>query len=86
MWWCLIDTALQHVSMVLRGQLDYEMVKPLSDIGWRLRKHYFHVKKRSIPKEDLILSWVEYGPDKYLNEKELAAVFKGLATLQVWYI
>ncbi|XP_046662026.1 PX domain-containing protein kinase-like protein [Homalodisca vitripennis] len=76
------ETALQHVSMALRGELDYEMVKALSDIGWRLRKHYFQVKKRSNPKEELILSWVEYGPDKYLNDKELHAVLKGLATLQ----
>lgn len=69
--------------MALRGELDYEMVKALPDIGWRLRKHYFQVKRRSNPKEELILSWVEYGPDKYLNDKELITVFKGLATLQV---
>lgn len=69
--------------MALRGEVDYEMVKALPEIGWRLRKHYFQVKRRSNPKEELLLSWVEYGPDKYLDDKELQAVFKGLSTLQV---
>ncbi|XP_054278649.1 PX domain-containing protein kinase-like protein [Macrosteles quadrilineatus] len=76
------ETALQHVSMVLRGEVDYEMVKALPDIGWRLRKHYYQVKRRSNAKEELLLSWVEYGPDKYLTDKELNTVLKGLATLQ----
>lgn len=70
--------------MVLRGEVDYEMVKALPDIGWRLRKHYYQVKRRSNAKEELLLSWVEYGPDKYLSDKELNTVLKGLATLQVW--
>lgn len=77
------ETALQHVSMALRGELEYEIGKALPDIGWRLRKHYFQVKKRNNPKEELILSWVEYGPDKYLSDKELQTVFKSLSTLQV---
>lgn len=76
------EVSLQHVSMALRGEVDYEMVKALPEIGWRLRKHYFQVKKRSNPKEELLLSWVDYGPDKYLDDKELQAVFKGLSTLQ----
>lgn len=69
--------------MALRGEVDFELIKAVPEIGWRLRKHYFQVKKRSNVKEDLLLSWVEYGPDKYLDDKELQAVFKGLSTLQV---
>uniref|UniRef100_A0A1B6CZC3 PX domain-containing protein n=1 Tax=Clastoptera arizonana TaxID=38151 RepID=A0A1B6CZC3_9HEMI len=76
------EGALQHVSMALRGEAEFELIKAVPEIGWRLRKHFFHVKKRNNTKEDLLLSWVEYGPDKYLDDKELQTVFKGLSTLQ----
>lgn len=59
------------------------MVGPQPDIGWRLRKHYFQVKCKSSPKDDLLASWVDYGPDKYLEDKDMHAVFKSLGQIQV---
>lgn len=75
--------ALQHVSLALRGEVGWEVMGPLGDIGWRLRKHYFQVRNRSNPKDELLASWVEYGPDKYLDEKDLQLVFKSLLQLKV---
>ncbi|GLG98985.1 PX domain-containing protein kinase-like protein [Gryllus bimaculatus] len=36
-----VEVALQHVSMALRSEVNYEVVKPVPEMGWRLRKHYF---------------------------------------------
>ncbi|PSN48160.1 PX domain-containing protein kinase-like protein [Blattella germanica] len=51
------EIALQHVSMALRSEVNYEVIKPVPEIGWRLRKHYFLVKCRNNPKEEMLLSW-----------------------------
>lgn len=39
-------------------------------------------KDKEHPKEDLILSWTEYGPDKYIDEKEIHNVFKNFSSVQ----
>lgn len=70
--------------MALRSEVKYEILKPVPEIGWRLRKHYFLVKSRSTPKDEMVLSWVEHGPDKYLEDKDLSSVFKSISNLQVW--
>lgn len=75
------ELALQHVSMALRSEVNYEIVKPVPEVGWRLRKHYFQVKSRNSPKE-YFLSWVEHGPDKYLDDRELQAAFKSIGSIQ----
>ncbi|XP_046387390.1 PX domain-containing protein kinase-like protein [Ischnura elegans] len=76
------ETALQHVSMVLRGELNCQVVKPLPEIGTRLRKHYFLVSNGSESSSPMILSWCEHGPDKFLEDKNLRALFKALPSLQ----
>lgn len=80
------ELALQYVSLALRGEVGWEVVGPQPDIGWRLRKHYFQVKCKSSPKDDLLASWVDYGPDKYLEDKDMHAVFKSLGQIQHPYI
>lgn len=80
---CVTELALQHVSMILRSEVNYEVVKPVPEIGWRLRKHYFLVRSCINPKEEMLLSWVEHGPDKYLEDRDLQGVFKSISSLQV---
>lgn len=80
---CILELALQHVSMILRSEVNYEVVKPVPEIGWRLRKHYFLVKSHINPKEEMLLSWVEHGPDKYLEDRDLHGVFKSISNLKV---
>jgi PX domain-containing protein kinase-like protein len=45
-----------------------------------------HPKDHSGGKEEFILSWSEYGPDKYIEEKEIHNVFKNLSSIQHPYI
>lgn len=80
------ELALQHVSLALRGEVGWEVVGPLADIGWRIRKHFYTVKCRSMPKEELIACWTDYGPDKYLDDKDMHSVFKSLHQIQHPYI
>lgn len=51
-------------------------------MGWRLRKHYYTVKHRQNAKQELLLAWVEFGPDKHLQDKDIQSVFKSLASLR----
>lgn len=81
-----LETALQQVSLALRGEVGWEVVSPLSEIGWRLRKHYFHVKSRNHQNTELYASWIEYGPDKHLDDKDTHAIFKSFSQLQHPYI
>ncbi|XP_050295363.1 PX domain-containing protein kinase-like protein [Anthonomus grandis grandis] len=79
------EIALQHVSLALRGE-GWEVVEPLVEIGWRLRKHFYVIKGKSRPKDELIGSWTDYGPDKYLDDKDMHSVFKGLHQIKHPYI
>ncbi|TRY87284.1 hypothetical protein DNTS_022257, partial [Danionella cerebrum] len=54
--------------------------------GWRLRKRYFLVKDKAQPKEKLVLSWVDLGPDKFLSDKDLQSAMKLLPNLSHSYI
>jgi PX domain-containing protein kinase-like protein len=70
------------VSLALRSDANFEIGKPIVDMGWRLRKHYYSVKNRQNPKQELLLTWVEFGPDKHLQDKDMQGVFKSLGTLK----
>ncbi|KAH0950162.1 hypothetical protein HN011_003199 [Eciton burchellii] len=82
----LHEIALQQVSLALRSDANFEVCKPIPDMGWRLRKHYYTVKNRQNPKQELLLAWVEFGPDKHLQDKDIQGVFKTLGTLRHCYI
>lgn len=77
----LQEQALQHVSMALRSEMNYELLKPIPEMGWRLRKHYFSVNAKSSTKSEVLLQWVDYGPDKYLQDKDLQLVLKSMANI-----
>lgn len=77
---------MQQVSLALRSDANYEVGKPIPDMGWRLRKHYYTVKNRQSPKQELLLAWVEFGPDKHLQDKDVHGVFKSLGSLRHGHI
>ncbi|XP_074007447.1 PX domain-containing protein kinase-like protein isoform X12 [Numenius arquata] len=80
------EIALQHVSMFFRSEPKWEVVEPLKDIGWRIRKKYFLMKTKNQPKERLMLSWADLGPDKYLSDKDLQYAVKLLSSCSHPYI
>ncbi|XP_016839498.1 PX domain-containing protein kinase-like protein isoform X1 [Nasonia vitripennis] len=82
----LHEIALQQVSLALRSDANFEVGKAIPDMGWRLRKHYYTVKNRQNPKQELLLAWVEFGPDKHLQDKDMQGVFKSLGSLKHSYI
>ncbi|XP_053326083.1 PX domain-containing protein kinase-like protein isoform X2 [Spea bombifrons] len=80
------EVALQQVSMFFRSDPRFEVVEPLKDIGWRLRKRYFLMKSRNQPKENLVLSWADLGPDKFLQDKDFQCAIRLLPSLTHPYI
>ncbi|XP_074140355.1 PX domain-containing protein kinase-like protein isoform X2 [Sminthopsis crassicaudata] len=70
------EIALQQVSMFFRSEPKWEVVEPLKDIGWRIRKRYFLMKVKNQPKERLVLSWADLGPDKHLSDKDFQWIVK----------
>ncbi|XP_036386299.1 PX domain-containing protein kinase-like protein isoform X1 [Megalops cyprinoides] len=80
------EIALQQVSMFFRSDPKWEVVEPLKDIGWRIRKKYFLIKNKDQPKERQVLSWVDLGPDKFLSDKDLQSAIKLLPTVSNSYI
>ncbi|KAF8769944.1 PX domain-containing protein kinase-like protein like [Argiope bruennichi] len=81
-----VETSLQHVSMIFRSEPEWEIVEPLLDFGWRIRKQYFSIKSKNETKKRFVLSWTALGPDQYLNEKDLSSAIKLLGSLQHPYI
>lgn len=77
---------MQQVSLALRSDANFEVGKAIPDMGWRLRKHYFTVKNRQNPKQELLLAWVDFGPDKHLQDKDLKGVFKSFESLKHNYL
>ncbi|XP_061642281.1 PX domain-containing protein kinase-like protein isoform X3 [Phyllopteryx taeniolatus] len=80
------EIALQQVSMFFRSDPKWEVVEPLRDVGWRIRKKYFLVKNKEQGKESYLLSWVDMGPDKFLSDKDLQSTMKLLAGLSSPYV
>ncbi|XP_068940347.1 PX domain-containing protein kinase-like protein isoform X3 [Petaurus breviceps papuanus] len=70
------EIALQQVSMFFRSEPKWEVVEPLKDIGWRIRKRYFLMKIKNQSKERLVLSWADLGPDKYLSDKDFQWIIR----------
>lgn len=80
------EIALQQVSMFFRSDPKYEVMEPLKDIGWRLRKRYFLMRCKSQPKEHLVLSWADLGPEKYLQDKDFQCAIKLMPSWSHAYI
>ncbi|XP_037347193.2 PX domain-containing protein kinase-like protein isoform X3 [Pungitius pungitius] len=80
------EIALQQVSMFFRSDLKWEVLEPLRDNGWRIRKKYFLIKNKEQPKERFLLSWVDLGPDKFLSDKDLQSAMKLLTSLSTPYL
>ncbi|XP_032368790.1 PX domain-containing protein kinase-like protein isoform X1 [Etheostoma spectabile] len=80
------EIALQQVSMFFRSDLKWEVLEPLKDIGWRIRKKYFLIINKEQPKEMNLLSWVDLGPDKFLSDKDLQSAMKLLTSISTPYL
>lgn len=80
----LQETALHSVSLALRGEPSWEVLRPLPELGWRIRKHFFAIKKH-IPNQDdreLLLSWTEYGPDMNVATSQIQSILSVFSTVQ----
>uniref|UniRef100_H2MYY4 PX domain containing serine/threonine kinase n=1 Tax=Oryzias latipes TaxID=8090 RepID=H2MYY4_ORYLA len=80
------EIALQQVSMFFRSDPKWEILEPLRDMGWRIKKKYFLVKNKELPKEKYLLSWVDLGPDKVLSDKDLQSAMKLLTSFSTPYL
>ncbi|KAM9859845.1 PX domain-containing protein kinase-like protein isoform 3-T3 [Aulostomus maculatus] len=80
------EIALQQVSMFFRSDPKWEVLEPLKDMGWRIRKKYFLIKNKEQAKERYLLSWVDLGPDKFLSDKDLQSAMKLLTSLSSPYL
>ncbi|KAM4588086.1 PX domain-containing protein kinase-like protein isoform 1-T1 [Odontesthes bonariensis] len=80
------EIALQQVSMFFRSDPKWEVMEPLKDMGWRIRKKYFLIKNKEQPKERYLLSWVDLGPHKFLSDKDLQSAMKLLTNLSTPYL
>ncbi|XP_029990258.1 LOW QUALITY PROTEIN: PX domain-containing protein kinase-like protein [Sphaeramia orbicularis] len=80
------EIALQQVSMFFRSDPKWEVVEPLRDMGWRIRKKYFMIKNKEQPKDRHLLTWVDLGPDRFLSDRDLQSVMKLLTSLSSPYL
>jgi len=78
----LQEIALQQISMFVRSDNEWEVQEPLPEMGLRLRKQYFAIKNKNQPKEKYVLSWANFGPDKFLPNNHLVNLLKIFPTLQ----
>ncbi|XP_043934736.1 PX domain-containing protein kinase-like protein isoform X4 [Protopterus annectens] len=80
------EIALQQVSMFFRSEPNWEVIEPLKDFGWRIRKRYFLIKSKDQNKERQVLSWADLGPDKFLSDRDLQSAIKFLSSLSHTHI
>ncbi|KAK7503656.1 hypothetical protein BaRGS_00005195, partial [Batillaria attramentaria] len=79
----LMENALQHVSMIFRSESQrWEVVEPLREMGWRMRKQYIQIQTTAKPRTTLLLSWTDFGPDKFIPDKELLALMNVLPNIK----
>merc|ERR1739838_261322 len=68
--------------MFLRSELSWELIEPCREFGGRIRKCFFLVKPKMDPKQRLLLSWTQFGPDRLLPMKDLVGGMKLLPNIQ----
>ncbi|XP_071816686.1 PX domain-containing protein kinase-like protein isoform X2 [Apostichopus japonicus] len=78
----LSEVALQHVSMLFRSEPFWDMIEPLKDMGWRIRKCFFMVRPKDQAKVKQVLAWSAFGADKVLDNRDLAPLLKVMPSLQ----
>jgi len=76
------ELALQHVSMLFRSNPRFEIVKPLPEIGSRIRSLYFLVKDKEEPKIQKLLNWTDFGPYKTMDDRTLQSLAKSMAQIE----
>jgi hypothetical protein len=74
---------VQNISMALRSNPTFELIKALPEVGWRATKQYFQVRDSNDPKAEKWLSWVSSGPDFSLDQKCLVSLQKSMSQVQV---
>ena len=77
------ELALQHVSLVLRSNQQYEIQKHLPDIGSQIRNCYYLVRDSQEAKVQKILLWSDFGPLRSLEDKSLQSLLKSLSQIEV---
>ena len=75
--------ALQHVSLVLRSQQQYELQRHLPEIGSQIKNSYYLVKDSQEPKVQKILLWSDFGSLRYLEDKALQSLLKSMSQIEV---
>ena len=65
----LPEQALQHVSMLFRSEPFWEVIEPLKEIGWRIRRNYFLVRPKDQPKVRQVLAWVSMSSIRFGDPK-----------------
>jgi len=81
-----LESLFQKVGMVLRGNREFELSKELPSIGWRLRRKSFLSRWKKDPKQELLLSWTECGPDILLKQLDLVSVLKFVSSIIVSWV
>ena len=71
------------MSLVLRSNQQYELQKPLPDIGSQIKSCYYLVKDSQDPKAQKILLWTDFGPLRYLEDKSIQSLLKSVSQIEV---
>ena len=77
------ELALQHVSLVLRSNQQYEIQKHLPDIGSQIRNCYYLVRDSQQAKVQKILLWSDFGPLRSLEDKSIQSLLKSISQIEV---
>ena len=77
------ELALQHVSLVLRSNQQYEIQKHLPDIGSQIRNCYYLVRDSQQAKVQKILLWSDFGPLRSLEDKSIQSLLKSVSQIEV---
>ena len=78
-----LELALQHVSLVLRSNQQYEIQKHLPDIGSQIRNCYYLVRDSQEAKVQKILQWSDFGPLRSLEDKSIQSLLKSISQIEV---
>ena len=77
------ELSLQHVSLVLRNNQQYELQKLLPDIGSQIKNCYYLIKHCQEPRVQKILLWTDFGPMRFLDDKSTQSLLKSISQIEV---
>ncbi|CAG0897351.1 unnamed protein product [Darwinula stevensoni] len=76
------EVCIAHVATLIRNEPNLVIGESVPNLGWRSGRTHFFVTKKDRPGQKFLLSWVQHGPDRIPQGRDLSDLVSMIRDLQ----